>query len=83
MKAITLHEAKQNLEHVIGRVLADAEPTIIVGEAGEQVVLISLDAYTSWQETLALLANPANAAHLAGAVAQARAGVVAPHDLAE
>lgn len=75
MKAVTLREAKQNLEQVIGRVLADAEPTIIVGEAGEQVVLISLDAYTSWQERLSLLANPANAAQFAGEVA--------PHDLAE
>jgi hypothetical protein len=40
---------------VIARVLADAEPTIVVAENGEQVVVLPLQEYDSWKETLYLL----------------------------
>jgi PHD/YefM family antitoxin component YafN of YafNO toxin-antitoxin module len=52
----------------------DAEPTIVVLETGQQVVVIPLDEYTVWQETRYLLANPANAAHLRQSIAEAQAG---------
>ncbi len=35
MNAITLNEAKRNLEQLIQQVIADAEPTIVVTEAGQ------------------------------------------------
>jgi antitoxin YefM len=53
---------------------ADAEPTIVVTENGGQVVFLSLDEYNSWQETLYLLASPANADHLRQSIAEAQAG---------
>ena len=64
MNSITLTEAKQNLERVIDRVLSDAEPTILLTDNGKQIVLLSLDEFNSWKETLYLLSSPANAAHL-------------------
>ena len=52
MNAVTLKDAKLNLERLIERVIADAEPTIVVTESGEQVVLLPLDEYNSWKKRL-------------------------------
>ena len=74
MNAVTLADAKENLERLIEQVLADAEPAILCTEKGEKVVLVSLDEFNSWKETLYLLSNPANAAHLRQSIAEAQAG---------
>ncbi len=76
MNAITVAEAKENLERLIQQVLADSEPTVLCTENGEQVVVLPLDEFNSWKETIYLLANPANAAHLRKSIAEARAGEV-------
>jgi len=70
MQAVTSKEAKRNLTRLIEQVLADAEPRIVVTEKGEQVVLMPLDEFNSWKETLYLLSNPANAAHLRQAITE-------------
>jgi len=74
MHAVTLKEAKLHLERLLTQVLEDAEPTIVVLENGQQVVVVPLDDYTAWQETRYLLASPANAAHLRQSIAEAQAG---------
>jgi antitoxin YefM len=74
MNAITLTEAKQNLEALIGQIIADAEPTILCTDTGQRIVLLPLDEFNSWKETLYLLSNPANAAHLRKSISEARAG---------
>lgn len=76
MNAVTLADAKANLERLIEQVLADAEPTILCTEQGDKVVLVSLDEFNSWKETAYLLSNPANAAHLRRSIAEADAGNV-------
>lgn len=83
MNAVTLKDAKLNLEKLVEQVLADAEPTIIVTEGGDQVVFLPLDEYNSWKETLYLLANPANAEHLRRSIAEAQAGNVQERELLE
>ena len=83
MNAVTLKDAKLHLEQLIERVIADAEPTIIVTESGEQVVFLPLDEYNSWKETLYLLSSPANAEHLRRSIAEAQAGNVQEHELFE
>jgi antitoxin YefM len=74
MQAVTLKDAKRNLPRLIEQVLADAEPRIVVNDAGQQVVLMPLDEFNSWKETLYLLASPANAAHLRRGIAEAESG---------
>ena len=76
MNAVTLNEAKQNLERLIDRVIEDAEPAILCTDTGQKVVLVSLDEFNSWKETIYLLSNPANAAHLRKSIQEARAGEV-------
>jgi antitoxin YefM len=81
MQAVTLKEAKRTLPQLIEQVLADAEARIVVTDKGEQVVLMPLDEFNSWKETLYLLANPANAAHLRRSIAQAESGQAAQREL--
>jgi antitoxin YefM len=83
MNAVTLKDAKLNLERLVEQVIADAEPTIIVTESGEQVVFLPLDEYNSWKETLYLLSNPANADHLRRSIAEAEAGKAQERELLE
>ena len=83
MNAVTLKDAKLNLEQLVEKVIADAEAMIIVTESGEQVVFLPLDEYNSWKETLYLLSNPANAEHLRRSIAEAQAGNMQEHELLE
>ena len=74
MQAVTLKDAQRNLTRLIEQVVADAEPRIVVSDKGEQVVLMPLDEFNSWKETLYLLSSPANAAHLRRSIAEAESG---------
>jgi len=74
MNAVTFEEAKLKLGQVLDQVIADAEPTIVITESGDRVVVVPLDQYKSWQETLYLLSNPANAEHLRRSIAEVEAG---------
>jgi antitoxin YefM len=81
MQAVTLKDAKRNLPRIVQEVLDDAEPRILVTEGGEQVVLVPLSEFNSWKETLYLLSNPANAAHLRRSIAEAESGQVHKREL--
>jgi len=81
MQAVTLKDAKRNLARLVEQVLADAEPRIVVTDKGEQVVVMPLDEFNSWKETLYLLSSPANAAHLRVSIAQADSGQMEQREL--
>lgn len=81
MTAISLNDAKENLERIINQVINDDEPAILCTESGEQVVVLPLDEFNSWKETIYLLSNPANAAHLGKSIQEARAGQIQEKDL--
>ncbi|MBK9007906.1 MAG: type II toxin-antitoxin system prevent-host-death family antitoxin [Anaerolineae bacterium] len=83
MNMVTVNEAKRNLDSLIKKIFSDAEPTIITTETGQQIVLLSLDEFNSWQETAYLLSNPANAARLRKSMAEAQAGKVTERELDE
>lgn len=83
MEAMTSNQAKKQLDELIDRVILDAEPTILCNEQGKQAVLMSLDEFNSWQETLYLLSNPANAEHLRKSIAQANSGKKSVRELIE
>jgi len=83
MTVITVDEAKENLEKVIEQVMNDAEPAVVRTAAGDEVVLLSRDEFDSWNETVYLLASPANAAHLRKSIDEADVGRVAEKELIE
>lgn len=83
MKAITSNQAKEKLDEIIDTVILDVEPTIVCNDQGKQAVLMSLDEFNSWQETLYLLSNPANAEHLMESIKQAKSGNKCERELIE
>ena len=75
MKVVTYSEARNALKSILDGVVSDADVTIISRRDAEgDAVVMSLDSYNSIMETLHLTSNPANAAALAGAIAQDKAG---------
>jgi antitoxin YefM len=83
MDAITINQTKQNINRLIEQVIADAEPTIICDDKGQKVVLLSFDEFNSWQETLYLLSNPANAAYLRSSIQEDESGKAIERELIE
>ena len=83
MDAITVNHATKNLNRLIQQVISNVEPTIICNDKGDKALLMSLDEFNSWQETLYLLSNPANAKHLHESIAQSKAGKTEERKLIE
>ncbi len=83
MNVVTVNEAKRDLDLVIAKVIANAEPTVITTDTGQQIVLLSLDEFNAWQETAYLLSSPANAAHLRHSIAEAQRGQIVERELIE
>lgn len=75
MKVVTYSHARNALKSVLDGVLQDADVTLISRRDAEgDAVVMSLDYYNSIMETLHLLSTPANAAALARAIQQDKAG---------
>lgn len=83
MKIINFSDARNNLRSVIDQVVEDADVTVISRRDAPDAVVMSLDHYSSLMETVHLLSSPANAAHLAKSIAQAREGKTQRRELIE
>jgi antitoxin YefM len=83
MKSLSAKEAQTNLETLIARIVDDVEPAIVRAESGQSVVMLSLDEYNAWQETLYLLSTPANAETLRSSIAEDKAGYRTEKDLTD
>jgi antitoxin YefM len=76
MRIINFSDARNSLRTVIDQVVEDADVTVISRRDAPDAVVMSFDYYSSLMETVHLLSSPANAAHLAKSIAQARSGQV-------
>lgn len=74
MRIINFSDARNSLRAVIDQVVEDADVTVISRRDAPDAVIMSFDHYSSLMETVHLLSSPANAAHLAKSIKQARAG---------
>lgn len=74
MKIVTYTEARNGLKAVMDGVVNDADIAVITRREGGNAVVMSQAQYESMAETLYLLSNPANAAHLTASIAQHKAG---------
>ncbi len=83
MNTTTVGSAKQNLEILIEQVESDAEPILIMLDEDRKAVLMSEREFNSWQETIYLLSNPANAEHLRKSLAEADSGLFGERELIE
>lgn len=83
MRIINFSDARGSLRSVIDQVVEDADVTVIARRDAPDAVIMSLDHYSSLMETVHLLSSPANAAHLARSIAQARSGRAQRRELNE
>jgi len=81
MRVINFSEARNNLKAVLDQVTNDAEYTIITRRDAENAVIMSLDTFNSYMETVHLLKSPANAAQMAKSIAQFKKGQVKEKEL--
>lgn len=64
MRAIPFNQIESHLSETFDRVCDDRDPVIITRDNDRSVVLVSLDEWTSMEETTHLLKSPRNAARL-------------------
>lgn len=83
MQTISFSDARNNLKQVLDRVAADMDTTLITRRDAEDAVVMSLNYYNSLMETLHLLNNPANAAHLERSIAQYHGAQAQPRVLVD
>lgn len=58
MKTLPLYEVKANLSKLIEKVDATDEEVVITRNGRPSAVIISIDEFESWKETLAIKASP-------------------------
>jgi len=83
MEIMAYSELRQNLASAIEKVNVDNAPIFVTRQNGSKAVLMSLDDYTSMQETLYLLSNPVNAEILMKSIQEAEQGLLEAHELIE
>ena len=64
MRTLNYTTARQNLASAIDQVVDDHTPLLITKGSDKAVVMMSLDDWNAWQETMYLLRSPANAERL-------------------
>jgi antitoxin YefM len=84
MRVRTSTELRKNLAATLDQVTADHTPVLITREGGKPAaVLISLEDYTSMEETNYLLRSPANRERLLESIAELDAGLGVERKLIE
>lgn len=83
MRVVSFSEARNNLKQVIDEVVDDLDVTVISRRDAPDAVLMSLETFNSWRETVHLLGTTANAAHLAKSLKQLRSGKVRERSLVD
>lgn len=74
MEPRTYTSIRNHLAQALDQVNDDREPILITRQKGRPAVLMSLEEYRSWEETLHLAQSPVNANRLNRAIAQLEAG---------
>lgn len=81
MRVINFSEARNNLKTILDQVIEDADYTVITRRDSEDAVVMSLETFNSYMETVHLLKSPANAAHLSKSIKQYENGKIKERNL--
>ena len=83
MHVLSYSETRAKLKDVMDSVVDDHAPVVVTRKRGEAVVMVSLADWRAMEETLHLLASPANAERLRSAIGELDAGDGGERDLIE
>ena len=83
MKHVTYSAFRNDLAKLLDKVAEDHAPLLITRQNGAPAVVMSLEDFSSWQETAYLMSSPKNAERLNESIAQLRAGRGIERDLIE
>lgn len=83
MSVMTYTDARANFKKVMDRAINDHEEIVVTRRKGEAVVVVSLEDWSSINETLHLLSTPANAVALRRSIAELDEGRGEEKDLIE
>ena len=83
MRAATVTDFRANIATMLDRVADDHMPLIVTRQGGRNVVIISEEDWNKIDETMYLLASPANAKNLLESIAELNAGKGEFHELIE
>lgn len=81
MKHVTYSTFRADLANMLDKVNDDHVPLLITRQNGRPAVVMSLEDFTSWQETAYLMASPKNAERLRESIAEIEAGKFVVRDL--
>lgn len=82
MRHVSYTELRSTLARTMDEAIENRDAILVTRQGGKgNVVLLAEDEFRAWQETIHLLASPANAARLMRSVAAAEAGDATPRDL--
>ena len=81
MQPVAYTELRQNLARWMDRAVADRAPILVTRQGSPSVVMMSLEEFEGWVETVHLLRSPRNAERLLRAAAEADRGETAEQDL--
>jgi len=74
MDAINYTDLRKNLKSFLDKVYDNHEPLIITRKNNENIVLLSIDDYNSFMETIYLLSNTSHSKRILNSLENARNG---------
>ena len=83
MDTINYSTFRSNLASVLDKVNDDHLPVLVTRQNGKPAVILSLEDYNSDEETVYLMASPANARRLNQAISDVETGNVILHEMLE
>lgn len=83
MEVLNYTEFRNNLAENLNRVTADAEVIVVSRGKGKNVVVMSLDEYNAFKETIYLTSTKANRKRLDEAIEEMEKGKFKKHKLIE
>ena len=83
MDTINYSTFRSYLANVLDKVNDDHLPVLVTRQNGKPAVILSLEDYNSYEETVYLMTSPVNARRLNQAIADVVAGNVIRHEMLE
>jgi antitoxin YefM len=83
MEVFNYTDFRNNLKSVLDKTVENHEVIIISRSQNKDVVLLSLDDYNSWRETMHLMRSERNRTRLMEAIERTEKGDFISHDLIE